>query len=353
MSNKPNLQEEEIDLGNLFQQIGNMFRGFFNFIGGIFSSLFHNFIVLLLFLKKHILILSGATVIGVIIGIVTGLDKKPVYESNMLIEVGYNSGAHLFKQIDYLNELLKKGDASGFATIFNLKEEEVAGIYGFKVESIDNEKFNHIFYDEFQQARDTTYVRTVEFENFVNRITDTDYRFYTIEATGTNQTIFPQLNDSIVSLLENDYFKAKREHKVKNLNFEQALLEKEIKQIDSLRKRYQEVAFLTAKQKAEKNSGVSFKTLNNNSYKGNADIDLFSQTDSLRLILREVNEELLQSDFIAQVKSDFVIGTPKKSILNKPWALFGLLGFLLAFLALASIQFNKYLINYEKNTAKE
>jgi len=269
----------------------------------------------------------------------------------MIIEVGYNSGAHLFKQIDYLNELLSKGDASSFADIFNLKKEEVAGIYGFKVESIDEEKFKHIFYDEFQQTADTAYVRTVEFDNFVNRITDTDYRFYTIEATGINQTIFPQLNDSIVSLLENDYFRTKREHKVKNLRFEQAILKKEIKQIDSLRKRYQEVAFLTANQRAEKNSGVSFKTLNS-PYKGNADIDLFSQTDSLRLILREVNKELLQSNFIAQVKSDFIIGTPKKSILNKPWALYGILGFLLAFLVLVGIQFNKFLSNYEKKQAR-
>ena len=49
MATKPNIPEEEIDLGTLFNQIGKMFSSFFAFIGNIFKSIYHYLILLILF----------------------------------------------------------------------------------------------------------------------------------------------------------------------------------------------------------------------------------------------------------------------------------------------------------------
>lgn len=347
MSTKPDIQTEEIDLGNLFQQIGNMFRSFFTFIGNIFSFIYHKIIVFILFLRKYKIILGSATLLGIIIGFFVGKDKKTTFSSDMFVEVGYNSGNHVYKQIDYLNQLLIKGDAAKFSEIFNLKPEEVYGVSGFKIEPIDDVRQLHLMYDEFQNSIDTAYTRTIEFENFSKRITEKDFLHYKIEAFGKNQTIFPKLNDSIVVFFENDFFKQKRDSKIKELVFEKAILKKEINQIDSLRKRYKETAYLAMQRKVGKNSGVSFNTTNKQ-YKGNLDLDLFHQSDTLRTVLRELNEEIINSDYVVKVESDFKIGAKDQKILSISWVRYGLFGFLLSFLILIGIHFNRYLTHFEK-----
>ena len=59
---------EEVDLGQLFKLIGNMFDRFFKFIGGLFNKLFLAFVWMVFFVKKHIVKLLIAGVIGFGIG---------------------------------------------------------------------------------------------------------------------------------------------------------------------------------------------------------------------------------------------------------------------------------------------
>jgi len=56
----------------------------------------------------------------------------------------------------------------------------------------------------------------------------------------------------------------------------------------------------------------------------------------------------IANDFVVKAQSDFIIGSKKGGLLDKSWVRLGLLGFILAFLALVGIQLNTYLSNYEK-----
>ena len=53
MSKQVQTQEEEIDLGGFFNQIGRLFSKLFAFVGGIFKSLYHLFIITLIFIKNN------------------------------------------------------------------------------------------------------------------------------------------------------------------------------------------------------------------------------------------------------------------------------------------------------------
>ncbi len=72
---------DEIDLGQLFQMIGNGFKRLFNFIGNIFKGIFNIIILFLLFLQKHFIKFAIAGVVGLAIGIFLDMNKEPKYIS--------------------------------------------------------------------------------------------------------------------------------------------------------------------------------------------------------------------------------------------------------------------------------
>ncbi len=348
MATQPDIPQEEIDLGNLFSQIGKMFSSLFNFIGDVFKSLYHYFIILLLFLRKNILILGVATLFGAILGFLLSLNKDPVYTSEMSVETAYENGIRLYSQVDYLNTLISFEDSIMMGKIFDISSTEAASILGFEAQPIDSEKNFYLAYDAYIQNTDSIYTHEFEFEDFSKRMVDTDLRFHKIIVEGFKPRVFVKLNNGIKPLIENEYYKDLKEKKAEELAFEKENIINNLSQIDTLRKRYKETAYLELKQKADKNSGVSFNTTNK-AYKGNPDKDLYHISDTLMLKLRELNRLDVENKDILKIQSEFNIGNVKKGFIGKKWMRYGVFAFVLAFLVLLGIQFNKYLNRYKEN----
>ena len=80
MSTAKNNNEEEVDLGSLFVIIGKGFKNFFNFIGSIFKGIFHRFILILIFLRIHLIKFAVAALLGVIAGFFLENSKEIKYQ---------------------------------------------------------------------------------------------------------------------------------------------------------------------------------------------------------------------------------------------------------------------------------
>ncbi|WP_051473714.1 hypothetical protein [Aquimarina macrocephali] len=72
---------EEIDLGELFKFIGDVFNRFFKFIGNIFKALFHLFILFLNFIRIHFLKFIIAVFFGLAVGGYLDYKSEPIYRS--------------------------------------------------------------------------------------------------------------------------------------------------------------------------------------------------------------------------------------------------------------------------------
>ena len=94
MSTNPNTpnNSEEVDLGQLFKLIGAAFDRFFNFIYRIFKGLFSVFIWFVFFIKKHIIILVVAGIIGIGIGILSSKTSQAKYQSSVTLVQNYQIG---------------------------------------------------------------------------------------------------------------------------------------------------------------------------------------------------------------------------------------------------------------------
>ena len=76
----PQNNSEEVDLGQLFKLIGNMFDRFFRFIGNTFNNMFLSFVWLVFFIKKHIVLLIISLLLGLTYAVIKEkkTERKPI-----------------------------------------------------------------------------------------------------------------------------------------------------------------------------------------------------------------------------------------------------------------------------------
>ena len=117
MSIKNTQNNEEVDLGQLFRAIGNMFQQFFQFIGTVFKNLFLAFVWLVFFIKRRIIIFTVTALIGLALGIFLDTTSPPTYKSSISVKQNYETGENLYGSIVYYNGLIRDGDFKVLADV--------------------------------------------------------------------------------------------------------------------------------------------------------------------------------------------------------------------------------------------
>ena len=123
-TNSSSSSSEEVDLGQLFQLIGNGFKKLFRFIGNIFKGIFHTIILFLLFLQKHFIKFTVAAVVGLALGIYLDMIKTPKFISTMVVEPNFNSVQQLYNNVNFYNELAAAEDSTALAEALDVSVSE-------------------------------------------------------------------------------------------------------------------------------------------------------------------------------------------------------------------------------------
>ncbi len=340
-------QEEEVDLGNLFKVIGKGISNVFNAILQFFTSIFHYFILLLIFLKRHALKLGLALLLGFIVGFVFHkLDAKS-YVSDMIIETNYGSGIQLYKQINYLNDLVKKKDSIALSKILNIDINEVVSISGIKISAYQPDRNLYKAYDEYLQATDTIYTKDFTFEDYKKRMDEYDLRYHSVQVNSESKTVFADLSTSILNLVENDYYKRINDIKVNELKQKLNVLNRNLIQVDSLRNTYKEVAL---KEIEKLSSSSTIEISKSDSKKNENDIKLFETSNEILTSISETNKDLIRKNNIINIISNFdKVGVPDKRLIHKKYIQFAVLfgGLMLLWILLQ--QLNRYLEDYKRS----
>ena len=339
------LQEEEVDLGNLFKVIGKGIKNFYNFLGDILQSIFHYFILFLIFIKNNLLKLGLALVLGFMVGLFLHYLNPKTYVSEMIVETNYGSGMQLYKQIDYLNDLVKKKDSISLSSVLNINVDDASKISNFKVSPYQPSQNLYNAYDEYLIKTDTIFTRDYKFEDFKKRVDKYDLRYHQIEVSSELSTIFTKLSTSLIYLVESDYYKNKRDIKLNEINQKLSVLNKNLIQVDSLRKTYKKVAL----KEAENNSSTStIQIAKSDEEQDENDIKLFETTNDLLNNISWTNQDLVRKNNVVNIISDFdKVGVPDNNITHKKYFRLPLLflSFMLAWILIR--QLNSYLSNYK------
>ncbi len=337
---------EEVDLGQLFQLIGNAFRKLFQFIGNIFKGIFHIIILFLLFIQRHFIKFVVAAVVGLALGIYLDMVKTPKFVSTMVVEPNFNSVQQLYNNINFYNELAEAQDSTALAEAMEVSVGEAAKIKKFVVESYSDENQKVQLFDRFVRSLDSTTKKAIDMEDYLENFNAMDSRFHTISVTATNNTVAKKIQPSIIkSISRNEYFRLQQSISDKNISLQDSLYKKQLMEVDSLQRLYKRVM----EKEAEKPLQGTSISLGENGGQENKELALINQVDKLKQNLVSLNEERANKSSILNVISAFPRrGVEVKGIFisNKfriPVVFIGI-----TLLILSMLELNTYLKNYKK-----
>ncbi len=299
---------EEVDIGQLFNLIGNAFNRLFNFIGSIFIGGYKVLLLLLIHVHKRIYWYSGAVILGIIIGFLVDMKSEKEYGANMYIETKFNSTRQVYEVMKQLHQLAGKDkDTLKLANLLNITPFEASSIKGFYIEPDLDENDIVNMYSRFFIQLDSISRLEMTYNNYKKSLTPTNFNIHRIGVVSTDKTIYKKIeNDFIEQISGNDYLDELVEANKLNLEKKEEVLLREIQKTDSLLNEYLKIRINESQKELIPGAGT-------NLYMGNAESNnlivdesaIIEKILSLEAERREINTLKVTQKTVISVLANF------------------------------------------------
>ena len=353
-SNTPN-NSEEVDLGQLFKLIGNVFDRFFNFILRIFKSLFLAFIWVIFLVKKRIIILALATISGLAIGAFSTKTATPKYESSVTVVQNYPTGENLYNSVGYYNDLLRQQDYQTLGNVLNLDVEKTKSILVFDVKPVVSENNKLVAFNKYVKQLDSLAATKIEYEDFLENNEDYTHKYQQIRIESSERNSFKSVFENIVESINlNPFFVNEQRKDIVELTQTKEALELALVKSESLQDTYKKVLEqgIDADQSAKPSEiGITFE--GSSEVEKTKEFDLYQSDLVLRTQLVKIERELLDKKYIIEMisnKQDSGFASTTKTFLGIELSMtlfLGVLAFLVALAILFGIEFLKFIEKFK------
>ncbi|GAA4268751.1 hypothetical protein [Hyunsoonleella aestuarii] len=295
-------QSEEVDLGQLFKLIGNAFDRLFKFIGSIFNKLFLAFVWGVFFVKRHLLKIVIAGIIGVVLGLVKEKTSAPFYSSSAIIKQNYNSGEVLYEAVNYYNKLVTEGDTITLSNDLNIDPSKASSIKSFSIEAVTNDNERIKSYDAYIKNLDSVVASTITYDNYLDFSQEFDIPFQKLDLQSYINESFEEVISSVVNKIKTSpYFLSIQTRDLNELNRRESTLKQTLVKSDSLQAVYQEVLKKSADAKS---GGQTSITIDNTEDKSvTKEFELYQNDLVLRRELVEIEREKEEKENIIEIVS--------------------------------------------------
>jgi len=342
-------QNEEVDLGQLFNMIGRLFDRFFNFIGSIFKAIFSVFIYALKAIISNFKIIVIVLLLAGVLGFILQRTQKDIYESQMLVKPYFDSKFQLVTNINYYNALIGEKDYNQLTSIFEIDEESAKQIIRFEIHpGPENENDKIKQYDAFLKSLDSTRAQNISFDEFVENRSIYSGDVFEINVKSYKKDIFRSLEEGLNSTFTNTYSVKKREKRDSLIYIERNRILASIKEADSLQKVY-----LRVMEEESKMKDGSYTTKDGMSFirekTKTREYDLLQEVNKLREELGKLDAQKVEEDVYFDTLSSFQdVGAKHTSIWNKKVVILPAIAFLLLCALYLLIRLIKFVSSYEE-----
>jgi hypothetical protein len=355
-SNTPN-NSEEVDLGQLFKLIGNAFDRFFSFIGSIFKNIFLAFVWLVLFIKKRIILLVSATILGLVTGSLSKKTAAPKYESSVTVVQNYPTGENLYNSVGYYNDLLRQKDYETLGAVLDLDLEKTKSILGFDVQPVISENNKLVAFNKYIKQLDSLAASKIEYEDFLANNEDYTHKYQQISISSTERNSFKSVFENIVkSINENSFFLNEQKKDITELTQTKEALELALSKSQSLQDTYKRVLEQGLNEdQTSKTSEIGITFEGSSETEKTKEYELYQNDLDLRSQLVRIERMLLDKQYIIEMisnKQDSGFASNSKIVFGRELSVelfYGLGLFLLAFMVLLGIEFLKFIEQYKKS----
>jgi len=339
--------QEDMDLGVLFNLLRKLFNNIAKVILWIFKSIFNIIIAFLIYIKKHFLKFLIAAILGASLGAIHQFYfKKTLYSSSMTVQANYQSIIQLYKDIEYCDGLVKEKDIRSLSAFFKIDSIDAASIKKISVIPYTNDNQIVIAYNDFVSKLDSNTIKNIDFKKFSQNIPKEEFQLHIVNIESTNRTLFGKLEKPIInSLAQNPYYSKMLQTELNNLKSQENVLNISMTELDSLRQFYKEIALNESKKEV---GSTSFYLGNKES--DNKEIVVFDKYIKANIDLVDVRSEMnLKNEIINVVSSFNISGAKVKGIFRNSIVIGFLGGILLVLIYLFLFESNRFLVTYEKN----
>lgn len=323
--------KEEVDLGQVFNAIGNVFDRFFRFIGAIFKSIFGFFVFVLGVIINNFKIIFAVVIIAFLVGL--GLEKmKPeVYSSQVLVKPYFDSKYQLVNNINYFNTLIGTQGYTELANIFNISEASAKELKSFEVKpgpESDNEKVKA--YGEFLESIDSVSAKTFTYKQFIANRDIYSGELFEISVESTKKDIFKDLEEGLNGTFKNSHSERMRQKRDAMIEIQKSNLLAGLTSIDSLSKVYISVLKEESRKGATTISFGEGLSLEPESKSKTKEFELLSREIDLRNRIARLEEMKVEEDTYFDVVSGFQeVGNLTSKFKERYSIIFPLIGLLI------------------------
>lgn len=347
-SNKSNTSEE-VDLGQLFNLIGNAFYKLFAFIGSIFKAVFSVIVLTLKAVIVNFKIIVITMIISGVIGFVLDKYKPKLYSSTMLVKPYFDSKYQLVNTIDYYNALLESEEYEALSNVFSLKEEEVKDIVNFEINSgpeTENEKI--IQYNDFLKSVDSVYASEITFDDFIENRSIYSGDLFEIKVSAFKKNIFKKLEDGLGKSFTNVYSEKKMKKRDSLISIQKENIMEQLRGVASLQNVYIKVLEEESKSSpTEVSIGGEGLTFNKDKTQ-TKEFELLNTENKLRNELKALDEQKVEEDVFFDVIASFQqVGNIDVKWYNRYLIIFPILAFGLLCFAYLTSKIVRFVKQYE------
>lgn len=346
-------QPEEVDLGQLFKLIGNAFDRLFRLIGNILNKIFLAFVWTVFFVKRHVIKIVLAGIIGFGYGFFKQKKGEPIYKSTTVIKQNYETGENLYRSIEYYNELINDKDTVTLGNLLGIEPSTAGSIINLEIESVvtNNDKLKT--FDLYIKSIDSTLASTVTLDEFISNSKEYDHPVQRLIIRAKERGAFgPIISKTIDNINNTEYFITEQKKDLDQLTQLENSIKQSLEVSNELKEVYKKVLVEVPSEK-RLGSQTSIRIDNTEDKNITKEYELYTNDVELRRELVEIRRKKEDKDKIIEVVSSQqnqgTIDNTKqllgKTIDSKIY--YTIILMLLASVLLLSLHFIKFLEKYK------
>ena len=336
-------ESEEIDLGVLFNAIGNGISKLFTAIGTAVLFVLNTMLQLAVFVRKRIVYFALASILGLAAGVFLERLTPVKYIATATVEPHFDSARQLYSNVLYLNDLAAQKDSVQLASFFGISFSEAASLTKLEITPFVTKTSLLQEYNDYVMGLDSLVATQMSYKQYVKQISDFERKIHLLKFESTQQDVFQSLLAPLTaSVAQVNYFKDQQATKLANLELMDSITQVSIVQADSLLSLFEEVRIVEANKAFSNGTNLYMSEATED----NAEIALLNR----KITLAEQIEKIRLDKLKARNVVDVVAAFPEVGYLEESfWKNTKTQGIALGLLFLSLFYLTRYLDTFLKS----
>jgi hypothetical protein len=295
-------KSEEIDLGVLFNAIGNGISKLFKSISNFILFVLNAILQLAVFVRKRIVYFALASILGLAAGVFLEHTLPPKYIATATVEPHFDSARQLYTNVLYLNDLAAQSDSVQLASFFGFSLSEAASLIKLEITPFVTKTSLLQEYNNYKMGLDSLVATEMSYKQYVKQINDFERKRHMLKVESTQQDVFSSLlSPLITSVSKATYFKDQQVTQLANLELMDSITQVSIVQADSLLSLFEEVRIIEANKAFSNGTNLYMSE----STEDNAEIALLNRKITLSEQIEKIRLDKLKARNVVDIVASF------------------------------------------------